>query len=161
MPACRPKGLPQGLQFCNFDYFDQATQKKIKKAILYGKFNFNDANYHGIIMMSKPKAPIHSYKNPTICYQNGVIISKPSSSSKLFSFKHFFTTNEASYDDLELNPVPTLFNNLFQSLENSNCFLFVCLFVWKIQQGSPTLKIQQCSPTLKNQGVPTLPPTKK
>ena len=48
--------------------FDQATQKKIKKAILYGKINFNNANYYGIIMMTKTKAPIHSCKNPRIFF---------------------------------------------------------------------------------------------
>ena len=39
--------------------FDQATQKINKKAILYGKNNYNNANYYGINMMSKIKAPIY------------------------------------------------------------------------------------------------------
>ena len=54
-----------------FDFksnFDQATQKKIKKAILYGKINFNDAKNCGTNMMSQINAPIHSYKNPRIYY---------------------------------------------------------------------------------------------
>ena len=38
--------------------FDQATQKKTKKAILYGKINFINAKYDGINMMSKFKAPL-------------------------------------------------------------------------------------------------------
>ena len=42
----------------------------IIKANLYGKINSNNANYHDIIMRSKPKAPIHSYKNPGIYYKN-------------------------------------------------------------------------------------------
>ena len=45
--------------------------KKIKKAILYGKNNFNNAKYYGINMMSQINAPIYSCKNPRIYYQNG------------------------------------------------------------------------------------------
>ena len=86
------------LNFFNLNLIKLHTQKK---AILYGKINSNNVNYYGIIMMSKTKAPIHSYKNQAVHYQNGVMISKPSKSSKIFSFQHFSMTNEASYDDLE------------------------------------------------------------
>ena len=37
--------------------------KKIKKAILYGKTNFNDAKCCATNMMSKVKVPFYSYKS--------------------------------------------------------------------------------------------------
>ena len=48
------------------DNFGQATQNKIKKAILYDKMKINIANYCGTNMMPKTKAPLHSHKNPVI-----------------------------------------------------------------------------------------------
>ena len=44
--------------------FDQATHKEIKKAILCGKFNCNNAKYCGTNMMSQINAPIQGYTNP-------------------------------------------------------------------------------------------------
>ena len=91
--------------------FGQATQKKFKKAILYGKINFNNANYYGIIMMSKINAPIHSYKNPQIYYQCPKIWQKKFGNF----FCNFFLRNDTRYVDLDLISVLCFlifFNNL-------------------------------------------------
>ena len=95
------------VKFFNFKYnFDQTTQKKIKKAMLFGKINSNNANYHDIIMMPKTNAPIHSYESPQIYYQ-------PPKSSVSFSFSFFgnlFLKNDAPYDDSDRDPVPAFWN---------------------------------------------------
>ena len=94
------------------------------------------------------------------------MISKPSKSSKIFSFQHFSMTNEASYDDLERILGSPKKNFLFPnkiaifsypgSIVILNKLIVCCAWKNRIFIGK-----MQCSPTMKSQGVPTLPPTKK
>ena len=80
--------------------FDQDTQKKIKKAILYGNTNFRRCQNYSIHMMSQINTPIHSYKNPRIYRQYP---KKLVSHLGSFLLKHFSRTNRASYDDFDDN----------------------------------------------------------
>ena len=89
------------INFFNFkSNFDQATQKNYKKAILYGKINFKRCQNYSIHMMSQINAPIHGYEkdqkrtHPYFLNENE-------------KENIFYLANEASYNVLELNPVPT------------------------------------------------------
>ena len=80
----------------------------IKKAILFGKINYNNANYYGTIKMSKVKVPLYIYnsseKNPVIHYQN-----QKYNLGKFFG--NFFLGNGTRYVDLDQIIVPA-FNKL-------------------------------------------------
>ena len=82
--------------------------------IIEGKINYNNANYHDIIMIPKSNAPIHSYKNPRIYYQycrNGEI----NGGANFFgSLGNYFQPNKASYGDLDfISDRPPKFNLSF------------------------------------------------
>ena len=120
-------------------------------------------------MMSQIQAPIHSYENPRIYYQYPKKWQKKLGSHGQKKLKHFSTTNRASCDDLELNPVPTYFNNLnnlnnrfFQSPEKNIFCLFDCLFVCleklAVQPNSENLAVQ---PNPEKSGSPNPPTNKK
>ena len=99
-------------------------------------------------MMSKPNAPIHSYKNPVIYYSKWILSTNPNfnrpyrlylksyinldnilkSSFNLFQSLENLNCLIVCLENLAVQPNSEKVNNLFQSLENSNCFcLFVCL----------------------------------
>ena len=65
--------------FSNKSNFDQATQKRFKKAMLYGKINLNHAKINSTILISQRNVPNHNYendhKNPDPYYQKGNIRS--------------------------------------------------------------------------------------
>ena len=83
----------------NFFYlnsnFDQGYTKKIKKAILYGKINYNNAKHVGTNMMSQIIVPIHSTINPRIYYQQ---ISELSTDN----FGNFYLGNRTGYGNSDL-----------------------------------------------------------
>ena len=85
-------------------------------------------------MMSQIKAPIYRYKKDQRNTHPYYLIENEKENI-------FYLANKASYDDLELNPVPTCFTLLnlnlhfelhfaseSEALEENVC-LFVCLFV--------------------------------
>ena len=83
------------IKFFNVNYnSDQATQKKIKKAILNGKINYNNANYYGTNMMSKFIAPFYSYKR-----DKNLVRYYPKSFGNFFG--NLFLSFQTSYDDLD------------------------------------------------------------
>ena len=90
--------------------FDQASQKKIKKAMLYGKINFKNANYHDIIFMPKANAPNHNYKKALLYYL-----------ANLDNFGKCFRPNEASYGDSDIiSRSFILMQNLNENLNEKN-----------------------------------------
>ena len=98
--------------------FDQATQK-IKKAILYGKINFNDANYCDINMMSKFKSPSLCSKNPVIYYK----FERQMSDEKL---GNFYLGNETS--DINLGHISVPVSTSFQRWKTRS-FLIIILII--------------------------------
>ena len=133
-----------------------------------GKINFNNANYYGIIIMSKINAPIHSYDTSQIYYQRPKIWQKMCGNF----FGNFFLANETRYINSDVNlgsssffnnlliserskkdffNIP--FNNLFQSLD---C-LFVCLENLAVQPNSEKVDILSLGglmPACRPEGLP-------
>ena len=109
--------------------------KKIKKAILYYKINYNNANYCGTNMMSQINAPIQGYTNPLIYYQ--FKINK--------RFGNFYLVNKTSYIDSD------------HILRSSNCPSY--LKKTAVNKGDNLTNTSLRNNFLKN--LPMLPNTEK
>ena len=91
--------------------------KKDKKAILYGKNNYNKTNHYVIIMMSQISALIHIYRNPVIYCSKGILRTNG-------NWSHRFLYIQIGYVDLGLNPVPAFYqvwiNIIFANTNTNN-----------------------------------------
>ena len=89
--------------------FDQATQKKYKKAILFGKINIKVYQNYSINMMSQINVPIYSHendKNPVIYYKLKI------NEYEKKSFGNFYLANGTSYIDSDVILGSSAFYNL-------------------------------------------------
>ena len=90
-----------------------------KKAMLYGKINFNLAKWDDINLMSKTKAPFQNKKYPYLYYKFRVNENENGGGSWQKSFGNFFVNfylgSWASYVNSDIFSVPTFLNNIFNN----------------------------------------------
>ena len=97
-------------------------------------------------MMSKPKAPIHSYKKPAIYYQNDFQLSNK-------KFGNFYRGPQTSFCNSEPNPVPARNKYKYILIKIFNNWLEKCLENY--------ISKDAMKPNFEMVGITNLPTNKK